>query len=181
MGRLIAAFSIFFRTLFDFRTAEQVQALLKGLPAPAAEPVAAPSVPKTPPPPARPVVSDALLLLAALQREARLVDFLQEDLSEYADEQVGAAVREIHRDSGKVLKRMFGIRPILTDEEGALVTVPAEFDAARFRLTGKFTGVGPYTGRLRHHGWEATHIDVPVFTGSETAARAVAAAEIEVE
>ena len=38
----------------------------------------------------------AVQMLAALQREGRLVDFLQEDLSSYEDSQIGAAVRNIH-------------------------------------------------------------------------------------
>lgn len=184
MGRVTAAFRVFFRTLFDARTAEQVQEVLSGraLPAPAAPAAAAKTPePAAPPPPKKPVVSDALLVLAALQREARFVDFLKEDLSAYSDEQIGAAVREIHRDSGKVVDRMFGIQPVLAEEEGAAVTVPAGFDAARYRLTGKVSGNGPHQGRLRHHGWEATRCDVPVFTGTEAAAKAIAAAEVEIE
>lgn len=183
MGRVTAAFRVFFRTLFDARTAEQVQEVLsgRGLPAPVPAPAAKAPEPVAPPPPKKPAVSDALLVLAALQREARFVDFLKEDLSAYSDEQIGAAAREIHRDCGKVLDRMFGVKPVLTEEEGALVNVPAGFDASRFRLTGKVSGNGPYQGRLRHHGWEATRCDVPVFTGTEAAAKAVAAAEVEVE
>lgn len=183
MGRVTAAFRVFFRTLFDARTAEQVQEVLsgRGLPAPTPAPVAKAPEPVAPPPPKKPAISDALLVLAALQREARFVDFLKEDLSAYSDEQIGAAAREIHRDCGKVMDRMFGVKPVLIEEEGAIVTVPASFDASRYRLTGKVSGNGPYQGRLRHHGWEATRCDVPVFTGTEAAAKAVAAAEVEVE
>ncbi len=35
--------------------------------------------------------SDAVTLLAALQREARLVDLIQENLAAYSDAQIGAA------------------------------------------------------------------------------------------
>jgi len=169
--------------LWGCQTAEQVQHVLsgKGLPAPTPAPAVRAPEPIAPPPPQKPAVSDALVLLATLQREARLVDFLKEDLSGYSDEQIGAAAREIHRDCGKVVDRMFGVQPVLTEEEGAEVTVPAGFDAARYRLTGKLTGSGPFQGRLQHHGWEATRCDVPTFTGTEAAARAIAAAEVEVE
>lgn len=181
MGRVTAAFRVFFRTLFDARTAEQVQEVLSGKALPAPAPVATAPEPVVPPPPQKAPVSAALLVLAALQREARFVDFLKEDLSSYSDEQIGAAAREIHRDCAKVVDHMFGVKAILADEEGAAVTVPAGFDAARYRLTGKVTGNGPFHGRLRHHGWEATRCEVPTFTGTEAAARAVAAAEVEVE
>ncbi|MCD4755860.1 MAG: DUF2760 domain-containing protein, partial [Deltaproteobacteria bacterium] len=35
--------------------------------------------------------------LGLLQREGRLIDFLQEDIEPYDDAQIGAAVREVHR------------------------------------------------------------------------------------
>ena len=47
-----------------------------------------------PPPPDR--GEAALRLLALLQQEGRLVDFLEEDLAPYSDVQVGSAVRAIH-------------------------------------------------------------------------------------
>ena len=40
-------------------------------------------------------------LFAVLQREGRLLDFLQEDLSLYEDGQIGAAVRSIHENCKK--------------------------------------------------------------------------------
>ena len=182
MGSVSTAFRAFFATLFNRQVALRVNRALNDQPAtvPAVDvtrsPKLAEPVRSVPP---KPIQSEAITLLATLQREARLIDFLQEDLSSYSDEQVGAAVREIHRDSGSVLNRVFAIRPIVTDEEGATVEVPAGFDAARFRLTGKLTGDAPFRGVLRHHGWEATQCELPVFTGSESAAKAIAAAEIE--
>ena len=186
MGRVSTAFRAFFGSLFNGDTASRVsQALLaKGLPAP--QPVAAPPAPEPKPveikkpEPKKPTQNEAITLLATLQREARLVDFLKEDLSGYADEQVGAAVRAIQRDSAKVLDRFFALQPVVADEEGAKVNVPAGFDAARFRLTGKVTGEPPFTGTLQHHGWEATKCELPLFTGSDSAAKTVAPAEVEV-
>ena len=130
--------------------------------------------------PKPPTQSEALTLLATLQREARLVDFLQEDLAGYSDEQIGAAVREVQRDSGQVIQRLFALRPILAEEEGGTVDLPAEFDAGRFRLTGKVAGSGPYRGVVQHHGWEATKCELPSYTGSPAAAKTIAPAEVEI-
>ncbi|MCP4682509.1 MAG: DUF2760 domain-containing protein, partial [Desulfobacterales bacterium] len=45
----------------------------------------------------------ALHLLSLLQREGRLVDFLEEDLKPYDDAQIGAAVRSIQESCQKSL------------------------------------------------------------------------------
>jgi len=183
MGRVWIAFRAFFASLFNGATATRIKLALNNSPAltaPEAPPVSK-SLPVAPPPKPKPTQSEAITLLATLQREARLVDFLKEDLSGYSDDQVGAAVREIHRDSGSVLDRFFAIRPILNDEEGAPVEVPAAFDAARYRLTGKLTGAAPFRGTLRHHGWQATQCSLPEFTGSESAAKTITPAEVEVQ
>jgi hypothetical protein len=180
MGRVAAAFRIFFKTLSDAETAARVGELLAGkvLPPPVATAPAAPT-PQKPVEIPKPAQSEALGLLAALQREARLVDFLQEDISGYADEQIGAAVREIHRDAGQVLNRLFAIHPVVVDPEGAAVDVPSGFDAGQYRLTGNVTGSPPYRGTLRHHGWQATKCELPTFTGSPVAAKTLAPVEVE--
>lgn len=184
MGRILLAFRVFFAVLFNGQTAARVARALVDLvtaepakPAPAAEPQ--PVEPKRPEP-KRPAQSEAVMLLAALQREARLIDFFKEDLSGYSDDQVGAAVRAIHQDAGKVLERFFAIQPVLEEAEGAHVDVPAAFDAARYRLTGKVAGEAPFAGTLRHHGWQATRCELPQYTGTESGARTIAPAEVEV-
>ncbi len=181
MGRFSTAVRAFFGSLMDAATAERVATALSGaaLPAPSPPPVAKPEPRVAPAPPPPPAQNAAVTLLATLQREARLVDFLQEDLSAYADEQIGAAVREVHRDAAKTLDRLFGLRPVVTAEEGSRVDVPAGFDAARYRLTGRISGTGPYHGALRHRGWEATHCQLPTYTGSTAAALTIAPAEVE--
>ncbi len=178
MGRVTTAFRAFFGALFDGGKAERIAAALSGAVPPviAAPPVAV----ATPAAPPKPRQGEALTLLATLQREARLVDFLQEDLTGYADEQIGAAVREIQRDASKTLERLFALRPIVSDPEGASIEVATGFDAGRYRLTGNIGSTGPYRGALRHHGWEATECNLPTYTGSDAAAKAIAPAEIEV-
>ena len=183
MGRVWTAIRAFFGSLFNGETSERVRLALdvatsvpeivqQRLPEPAVKPVAV--APK-------PVVNEALILLGSLQREARLIDFLQEDLSNYSDEQVGATAREIHRDASAVFQRFFAIQPVLTETEGTKIEVPMGFDANRFRLTGKLSGDAPYHGVLRHAGWEATRCELPTFLGSESAARVFAPAEIEIQ
>jgi len=141
----------------------------------AAKPVAKPR-----PEPRRAVRSEALTLLAALQREARFVDFVKEPLAGYSDAQVAAAARDIHRDCGAVLERFFGLAPIVAQEEGAVVEVPAGYDPARYRLTGNVTGAPPYRGRLVHPGWEATRCELPTWSGKEESLRVVAPVEVEI-
>jgi len=180
--RIVLAFKAFFLVLFSSERAEQVSAALvePAAGAPSTSPKTGrgvkPKQPTAPPPPKR---SEALTLLAALQREARLVDFLQEPLTDYTDAQIGAAVRDVHREAAATIARMFNLRPLLAEAEGAEVDIPAGFDAGRYRLVGNVTGEPPYRGRLAHHGWEAAKVEVPTFSGSEASARVVAPAEVE--
>jgi hypothetical protein len=181
VGKLGLAFKVFFRVFRDPAFAEQAKLWLSGPPQSAVPSVPAPQVaPVQPKPIKKPQRSEALTLLAALQREARLVDFIQEPIAAYSDAQIGAAVRDVHRECGKVFSRLFELQPVVAAEEGAAVDVPTGFDAARFRLTGGVSGSPPYRGKLCHHGWEATKCELPAWTGSEESARIVAPAEVEV-
>lgn len=182
MSRVSTAFKAFFASLFNPQLSVRIQDVLDhptleapapAAPPPTAKPVEVPVIKK-------PVQSEAITLLATLQREARLVDFLKEDLSSYADDQIGAAVREIHRESAAVINRLFAIREILAEEEGAQVTVPAGFDAARYRLTGNVVGNAPFKGTLQHHGWEVSKCEIPEYVGGESAATTISPAEVEI-
>jgi hypothetical protein len=185
MRRLLLAFRVFFRTLFHGETARQVELILAGkseaAAVPATEVAATKPKPKPAAAPSATSRNEGVNLLAMLQREARLVDFLQEDLSAYNDGQIGAAVRQIHRDAAQVLGRAFALKPVWEAEEGAEVEVPAGFDAGRYRLTGNLPEQPPYRGRLVHHGWEATSCQLPAWSGTAAAARVVAPAEIEIK
>lgn len=187
MSRLFLALQAWWRTLVDPEFGRQVTALLSGPPvtppAPPRPSTPAESAPQRKPVPQKPVEapkpqrSDALTLLATLQREARLVDFLKESIGEYSDAQIGAAVRDIHRDSAAVLDRLFKIRPVEAHEEGAEVQVPAEAD--RYRLIGTVRGTAPHRGRLVHPGWEAAKCDIPEWSGNAMASKVIAPAEVE--
>jgi hypothetical protein len=115
-----------------------------------------------------------------LQHEARFVDLVREPLDSYADAQVGAAAREVLRECGQVLDRMFELQPLLEAEEGSAVEVPRGFDAGRYRLSGQVEGEPPYTGRLVHHGWQAACCKMPQWSGSVAARLVVAPAEVEI-
>lgn len=125
--------------------------------------------------------SDAISLLAALQREARWLDLVNESLDEYSDAQIGGAARDVLRDSKTVLERMFALQPLTDAEDGAPIETPSAFDPAEYRLTGNVTGDAPFKGALTHHGWKATRCEVPTFSGSESAAMIVAPVEIEIK
>jgi len=175
--RLFLAFRAFFLILFHREIAQRVAVALEQ-PEKIAEqpPSPAKSAPKPKP---APTCSEAIMLLAALQREARFVDFIQEPLADYSDAQIGAAAREVHRDCGKVLDRVFQLKSVLAEPEGAVVDVPAGFDAGRFRITGNVAGQPPFRGRVVHHGWEAAACQLPAWSGTADAARVIAPAEIE--
>ncbi len=179
MRRIFLAFRLFFLILFNRAFAEIIANALTPKETPA---VVAPPAPQKKPTPIEkkpPARSEAVTLLAALQREARFVDFIQESLAGYSDAQIGAVARDVHRDCGVVLKRMFALRPAVADEEGKDVEVPAGFDAGRWRLTGNVAGEPPFRGRLMHPGWEAAVCELPSWSGSAAAARIVAPAEVE--
>jgi hypothetical protein len=117
--------------------------------------------PKPPPapPPAPPKPSgEPLRLLALLQREGRLLDFLMEDVQAASDAQIGAAVREIHRNCRKALQEHLVLEPVMKEAEGAKVTVPVGFDPSAIRLTGNVTGKPPFAGTLQHHGWRVKEL-----------------------
>ncbi len=138
---------------------------------------AAPVLTAPPPPPAPPPTDAALRLLGALQEEGRLVDFLQEDLSPYPDDQIGAAVRGIHEGCQKALRERVGVEPVLRGAEGETVTVDAGFDPAAIRLTGNVTGAPPFRGVLRHTGWRAVSVTIPERAGQDP--RVLSPAEVE--
>src|ERR1051326_1779980 len=89
------------------------------------------------------VHASGLMLLSAFQREGRLVDFLQQDVAGFSDEDIGAAARVVHGGCRKALRQFFEIAPAVNGSEGAPMNVPSGFDAQRIRLTGNVTGQPP--------------------------------------
>ena len=130
--------------------------------------------PAAPPPPSP---AAALRLLGLLQQEARLVDFIEEDIDSYSDEQVGAAVRSIHSGCRKVLHEHVQLQRIFAAEDGSDTVVDKGFDPAVVRLTGNVTGQPPFRGTLQHGGWRATEVSLPETTIDPSI---IAPAEVEI-
>ncbi len=191
--RFFYAFKVLFLVMFSSERAQQVHQALDEPTPPVALPSTTATAPKAPAekpaiekkaaekPPAKPTRSEALTMLAAMQREARFVDLVQEPLDGYTDAQVGAAARDVLRDCYKVMQRMFELQPVSSESEGNEIDVPAGFDPGRIRLTGNVTGEPPFRGRLMHHGWQARHVQLPEWSGSAAAATVVAPAEVELK
>jgi len=183
MNRFFLAFLCFFRILFGKKLPSDVKRFLP--PEPVAEK-------KSLPPPEKPIEKDkpkvvavaqhhrdgALALLALLQREGRLVDFLREALDGFSDADIGAAARDVHRGCRKVLEQHLALEPVMPGAEEEKVSVPKGFDPAEVRLIGEVKGEPPFRGTLRHHGWRVVDAKLP--TLAEGVDRAVIApAEVE--
>ena len=159
-NRVSLAFSAFFRIVGNPDYAGRIDNLPEGKDAPV-EPVAAAEAK-----PALRILKEsspdaALQLLAILQRDARLIDFAQEDLSAYSDADIGAAARVVHEGCRKVLREHFMIEPVLREAEGSPIEVSHGFDAGAIRLTGNVVGSAPFNGVVGHRGWRATDVHLP--------------------
>ncbi len=120
----------------------------------------------------------ALQLLSLLQKEARFIDFIKEDISQYGDADIGAAARVVHEGCNKAINEHFNLEPVRTEQENTKVTLPQGFDASAVRLTGNIVGKPPFTGTLIHKGWQITDIRLPKITEGHNV-NIVAAAEVE--
>jgi hypothetical protein len=172
LSRISSAFRSFFSILFRGTLAEDI-ALEFGYEKP--RPV--------PPPVEIPKLSDgALQLLGILQRDSRIIDFLMEDISGFSDDQVGAAVRNLHADSRASLARHIPLEPVLDAVEGTFQKLDGTKapDPNRIKLLGNVPASGKVPGgTLRHRGWRATEVNLPSIGKQDL--KVIAPAEIEVE
>lgn len=172
LRRIPLAIATFFSIIANGEFAARIQNLnhapAQPQPAPQPAPAAAPA-------PVMPVFREAtpdaaLQLLGLLQRDARLIDFTQEDLGGYSDADIGAAARLVHEGCGKVLREHFNIEAIRKENEGSRVELPAGFDAAAIRLTGNVVGQPPFRGTLSHRGWRVSETRLPKLAEGHDAA-----------
>ena len=174
--RVSIAFGSFFGAPANPGYAARVQDLREqgeAAPVPAASP--APAVPV----PFKEETPDAALqLLALLQREARLIDFVQEDLSGYTDAEIGGPARLVHEGCAKVLREHFTLAPVRPEAEGSRITLNDGFDARAVRLTGNVVGQAPFQGALSHRGWRALDTRLPRLAAGHDAS-VLAQAEVE--
>jgi hypothetical protein len=176
LSSISAAFRSFFSLLFSGVLPEDIAlefGYAKAKPAPAAPPVEIPKI----------KVSDgALQILHIFQRDSRLIDFLMEDISSYADDQVGAAVRTLHKDCKASLNRVISLAPVIDGVEGTYQKLDATKtpDPNRIKLIGNVPASGKAPGgTLRHRGWLASSINLPAMGKQDPSM--LAAAEIEIE
>lgn len=172
MNRISFAFRSFFAILFGGALppdVAQAYGYSKALPVKptataAAKPTAGPA-------------DGAVQILAILQRDARLVDFLMEDISGYPDEQVGAAVRDVQTQARESLGRYLRLEPVIDGVEGTFSKTQG-LDASQFKLVGKVPPDGKAAGgTLRHKGWKAAKVDLPQTAPGQV----LAPAELEIE
>ena len=167
--RVKLAFAAFFTILFKGRLPAALQT---SVPTATATAAAASSAPADPP-------DRAIQMLALLQRDGRLVDFLMEDLAGYSDAQIGAAVRDVHDGCRRALDRYLTLEAILEGREGEEAVVAPDLDAAAIRLVGNVTGRPPFRGTLLHRGWRTSRVELPPL-GADAGRRVIAQAELEV-
>ena len=123
-------------------------------------PAISPTIPVPPPAPPKPT-GESLRVLSLLQDEARLVDFLLEDISGAPDAAVGAGVREVHKKAAATIKKYIVIEAVLGGTEGDRVTVAKGFNPSAIRVLGNVTGEPPYHGELQHAGWKVKELKLP--------------------
>jgi hypothetical protein len=181
LNRILLAFRCFFNILFQGELSAEALTALN-----LTRPKAASSASKSPaskaPAPAAPEVrtSDgALQILGILQRDSRLLDFLMEDIAAYSDDQVGAAVREMHDQCRDSVARYVTLQPVIDGVEGTFAKAPSA-DPNLVKFVGNVPAKPPAGGTLRHKGWRATKVDLPALSARQDAS-VIAPAEIEIE
>ncbi len=152
----------------EVRTIEKIVEVEKIIQAPAPEPV----VLKEATPDA------ALQLLSLLQKDARFIDFIKEDITSYSDADIGVAARVVHAGCNKAINDYFTLDIVRSEQEGSKITLAKGFNASEVRLTGNIVGQAPFTGSLVHKGWKVTDIRLPKLTQGHNA-EIIAAAEVE--
>ena len=120
----------------------------------------------------------ALQLISLLQKEGRLVDFINEDINSFADEQVAAAARVVHQGVKKALAEHVSFAPVSETPEGESITLGADYNRSQWQLTGNVAGQPPFTGTVIHKGWQVTEMKLPAVVEG-TNLKVVAAAEVE--
>jgi Domain of unknown function (DUF2760) len=124
--------------------------------------------------------AEIVSFLATLQERGRLVDFLMDDITTYDDAEVGAAARVVHAGCKAVLQEHFEIRPLREETEGSSVTVAVGYAADEYRLIGRISGAGPFSGTLVHRGWKTESVKLPRIVRVD-AARLLTIAPAEIE
>jgi hypothetical protein len=185
LSRIVVAFRSFFALLFSGKLPDDiVQELgLTRRVAKAATPTSAAPAKAAPTGPGP--ADGAVQIIALFQRESRLIDFFQEDISSYSDDQIGAAIRPVHESCRAVLDRHLRLAPVIDGVEGTTARLASAGispgDATQVKVVGNVPPDGKVeAGILRHRGWKVDRVELPPLKAGERAT-VVAPAEIEVE
>jgi len=182
LSRAFLAFRCFFNILFGGRLSDGALAALgltRRSAAPAKAAKAAAPAQATKETPAAKTSDGALQILGIMQRDSRLLDFLMEDLKSYSDDQIGAAVRELHDQCRDSVSRYITLQPVIDGVEGTFAQAPSK-DPGVVKFVGNVPATPPAGGTLRHKGWRAAKVDLPALPAKQDAT-ILAPAEIEIE
>lgn len=125
-----------------------------------------------------PAQNAAITLLATLQRDARLIDLIYENLDQYQDAQVGAAARPCLKQCRQSLDRILKIEKLVAANESDTIPVPADASVARFRWIGEAPASETATAKLVHPGWRAASVQLPQWSGQAADAEIIAPAQV---
>lgn len=124
-------------------------------------------------------VDGAYQLLQLMQQEARLIDFIKEDIQAFSDAEVGAASRIIHSGCAKVLSQNFEIDTVSKQEESSRISLAEGYNSKEYKLEGRVEGEGPFNGTLIHPGWKVVKHNLPKVSDTKDM-NILAPAEVEI-
>ena len=125
------------------------------------------------------LAAGASALLTLLQKEARFLDFVQENVDSIDDNRMGAVSRLVHKDLARTFKQYVTLETVLDRNEGELIDIEDGFDTSEIRLSGNVDKEPPFKGTLRHKGWLISHLNLPKKAASSNQS-VLLPAEIEV-
>lgn len=130
--------------------------------------------------------SEAIELLAALQREARFIDFIKDDLSDTncSRDTLFEVVKMVHDRCAETCEKYFAIRPLVGEIKQGASKAPKgdsaqEKNTTQLKSTTEDTNSQP-NKRIIHPGWHATRCDLPVWQGDKKDEFILAPREYEV-
>jgi hypothetical protein len=176
LGRCWLAWQCAVRVLSDERFASRVAELHSGAPDDVLPPTLPASSPAMPAPAPAPSASGALQLLSLLQREGRLLDFVEQEVTGFSDAEIAAAARVVHEGCRRALHAHGRVVSVRSEPEGAQLTL--ERAREDVKLVGNVAGSAPFRGVLRHRGWRVEDLTLPTLLGGRDASL-VAQAELE--
>ncbi|MGR9106816.1 MAG: DUF2760 domain-containing protein [Gammaproteobacteria bacterium] len=103
----------------------------------------------------------ALQLLGLLQRDARFLDLVYEDIDQHSDRDIGLAARAFLLNCRQVVDTYFDVRPVINGSAGDPVLIKSDFDPSlvRFSDGDPFEPGAEYA--LDQPGWRATRCRLP--------------------